>query len=227
MRRARRPPRQLMAIVTMIVIVSACTSGAPSAGSPTPADAGARSATPSTPGSPTAPGSPVASVAPSSSSATSDASPSFPTAPALTQPWATATLTDVETGESFRIADLAGRTVFVETMAIWCTNCRRQQGEFRSALERLDPDRVAYVVLTVDPGETSDALARYESDQGFHGRYAVAGRDVSAALEADFGATVLNPPSVPIIIIRPDGTVTFDGGPHSADDIVALATGRT
>jgi hypothetical protein len=80
-------------------------------------------------------------------------------------------------------------------------------------------------VLTVEPSESADALARYESDQGFEGRYAIAGRDVSAALAADFGPTVLSPPNVPVVVIQPDGSSELMTGPHGADDIVALVEG--
>jgi thiol-disulfide isomerase/thioredoxin len=142
----------------------------------------------------------------------------------LDQPWATATLIDVATGEPFRIADLAGRTIFVEPMAIWCSKCRAQQGEFQSALARLDADRVAYVVLTIEPSETADQLARYRDQNGFEGRYAVAGTEVSAALAAEFGTSVLNPPSTPVIVVGTDGTVTLAPfGSKSADQILELA----
>jgi len=140
-------------------------------------------------------------------------------------PWAAATLTDVTTGEPFAIADLAGRTVFVEAMAIWCTNCRAQQGRFTEALAQVDPDRVAYVVLTVDPSETADDLARYKRSRGFTGTYAVAGKTVSAALRDEFGANVLNPPSVPLILISPTGEVSFGTGGESVDSIIAAVAG--
>ncbi len=171
--------------------------------------------------------SPGASPAAGAPSAAPSAAPiANPAAAALAgKAWATAELTDVATGQPFRIADFAGRTVFVETMAIWCANCRAQQGRFTEALGRLDPERVAYVVLTVEPSETADDLARYREKQGFAGSYAVAGRDVSAALDAEFGANVLNPPSVPVIVIAPDGTVSFRTGAESADEIVKLAGG--
>jgi thiol-disulfide isomerase/thioredoxin len=136
-------------------------------------------------------------------------------------PWATATLTDVATGRPFTIADFAGRTVFVEAMAIWCTNCRAQQGRFTEALGRIDPASVAYVVLTVDPSETADDLAAYRSARGFSGTYAVAGRDVAAALKDEFGANVLNPPAVPLITISPSGEISFATGGERADSIVA------
>jgi thiol-disulfide isomerase/thioredoxin len=206
------------------IAAGACASTTPAA----PTDVGPAASTgpsPASAPSTSAATDPAATPASASPKAPASPDPGGATIPELSQPWATATLTDVETGEAFRIADFAGRTVFVEAMAIWCSNCRRQQGEFTAALERLDPEAVAYVVLTVEPSESADALARYESDQGFDGRYAVAGRDVSAALEAEFGPTVLSPPNVPVIVIRPDGSIEFRTGQHGADDIVAVVEG--
>ncbi len=139
--------------------------------------------------------------------------------------WGAATLVDVETGAPFRIADFAGRTVFVESMAIWCTNCRAQQGRFREALAQLDPGEVAYVVLTVEQAETADALKAYKAQQGFTGMYAVAGREVAGALVADFGPNAINPPAVPLVLIRPDGTIEFRTGAESVEEILATVRG--
>ena len=139
--------------------------------------------------------------------------------------WATATLTDVATGETFTIASLAGKPVFVEAMAIWCTNCRAQQGRFTEAFSRIPAGTAEYVVLTIDPSETADDLARYKADRGFTGHYAVAGKELSKALEAAFGPNVINAPSVPLIFISPSGEVTFSTGSESVDEIVAKAGG--
>ena len=139
--------------------------------------------------------------------------------------WATAELTDVATGEPFTIADYAGKTIFVESMAIWCSNCRAQQGRFKEALAQLDPDTVAYVVLTVEAAETGEDLARYKESQGFTGTYAVAGTEVARALADDFGSNAINPPSVPLVLVTPDGEVTFKTGGESVDEIVTLAGG--
>lgn len=215
-------PTRLVALMASLTLVVTAACGA---GSPGP------SATPlaSTTGeNPTASrGAPSSQPRSGQPSAGPSATASAASAPTLTQPWATATLTDVTTGDAFRIADLAtgGRTVFVEAMAIWCSNCRRQQGEFTTALARLDPSKVAYVVLTVDPSESAGALADYRAARGFSGTYAVAGREVSAALEADFGPTVLSPPNVPVVVISPTGSVAYQTGQHSADEIVAIVDG--
>jgi thiol-disulfide isomerase/thioredoxin len=147
-----------------------------------------------------------------------------PAAAALaSKPWATATLTDVATGETFTIADLAGKPIFIEAMAIWCSNCRAQQARFTEAFGKMLPGIASYVVVTVDPSETAEDLARYKAERGFTGSYAVAGKAVSTALEAEFGASVLNPSSVPLIFVSAAGEVSFSTGPESVEAILEAA----
>lgn len=214
------------ALLAVAVALAACGAGSATPVSPSPVHTAAPSL-PVVPQQPTAtPPGPAFSDAPAPSAAAPASPTPGPAATALAgRPWATATLTDVATGEAFTIADFAGRTVFVETMAIWCTKCRAQQGRFTEALAGLDPATIAYVVLTVEPAETSEDLARYRVERGFTGTYAVAGRDVSSALADEFGANVLNPPSVPVIVVSPDGVVSFGTGGESVDEIVATAGG--
>ncbi|MEX1170070.1 MAG: hypothetical protein WEE50_08010 [Chloroflexota bacterium] len=158
------------------------------------------------------------------------ASPSAPVASAsaadvvLRQDWASAALVDVSTGETFRIADHAGEVIILETMAIWCTNCRAQQRDVKTALQGLPAVSVTYIVLDVDPNEDGPSLAIYRERNGFEGRYAVAGSVVARALAAEFGDQVLNPPSTPIVFIGTDGRVTLtEFGHKSPDELVALA----
>ncbi len=143
----------------------------------------------------------------------------------MDQAWATAELVDVTTGETFRIADHAGKVIIIETMAIWCANCRRQQGDVKTALEALPPDAVTYIVLDVDPSEDGASLAAYREQNGFVGRYAVAGTAVARALAAEFGDQILNPPSTPIVVVGTDGQVTLtEFGHKSPVELVTLAT---
>ena len=143
--------------------------------------------------------------------------------PVLDQPWATVELTDVTTGEVFRLADHAGKVLIIETMAIWCPTCQLQQAAVDEALARLDPAKVKYVVLDVDLHEDAADLARYQAELGFDGTFAVAGIPVARALAEEFGANVLNPPLTPIVIVSTDGTATLtEYGRKSAEEIVAL-----
>lgn len=146
----------------------------------------------------------------------------------LGQPWATATLTNVTTGESFRITDIVatGKVVFLETMAIWCSNCRAQQQEATAAFDRLDPARVEWIAIDVESAETAEALARYREDNGFPFTYAIADAEYARLLVAEFGDTVLSPPSVNVIVIGNDGRVVHLLGHKNAGEIHDLATER-
>ncbi len=186
---------------------------------------GAAGPTGEPPGSPT----PI-SVAPTPTAPGSDAPSEPASSPTegvrLTQAWATAELTDVRNGDRFRIADLVadGRVVFIETMAIWCTNCRRQQGDVVVALSKLDPARVTWIGLDVDASESADALADYSRTLGFDWPFVVAGNDLARALASEFGDAVLSPPSTPIIVVGTNGAVTLtEFGHKSVDRIVQLA----
>lgn len=176
------------------------------------------------------PSAPSGVASPSAPSSRSPVSPGPATpepsvsGPSIDAAWAQTDLTDVATGETFRIADLAGRVVIVEPIAIWCVNCRAQQGEVYAALDDLDPERVAYILLDVDPNETGPDLAEYRSRNGFTGTYAIAGSEVARALAAEFGDQVLNPPNTPMILIGTDGRITLtDFGHKPAARVAELA----
>ncbi len=195
--------RTSASLVAITLVLAACGAASPAA---TPVIA------------PTVP--PVApSVASSPAAIASD--PQHTPAVAL-EAWQTATLTDVRSGESFTIADLAGRLVVIEPMAIWCTNCARQQREASKALAALDSNDVVYISLDVDPGEQPADLAAYADERGFDWRFVVAGRDLSRALALDLGDQVLSPPSTPRIIVTQDGRVIGpDFGAQEAADLEA------
>lgn len=215
----------LVAVLVASVMLHACT-GAVDTRPPSPGNAAASPAGPSG----TAPTeTPSTSARPPSDSASPEApSPSSAAGAVLDQPWATATLTNVSTGEPFRIADIvaSGKVVFLETMAIWCSNCRAQQEEATAAFERLDPARVEWVAIDVESSETPEALARYREDNGFPFTYAIADAEYARALVADFGDTVLSPPSVNVIVIGTDGGVVHLRGHRNAGELNDLATER-
>jgi thiol-disulfide isomerase/thioredoxin len=113
--------------------------------------------------------------------------------------------------------------VFLETMAIWCTKCRAEQEEAVRALAQLDRGRVTWVAIDVEASEDAAALKRYSEQNGFDFSYAIADPELARALVADFGDTILNPPSVNVVVIAPDGRISPSRGHRSADELVALA----
>jgi thiol-disulfide isomerase/thioredoxin len=137
--------------------------------------------------------------------------------------WRSASLTDVVTGEVFRIDDSRGKLVALESMAIWCGNCRVQQGEAQAALERVRSPDVVYISLDVDPNERAEDLADYARREGFTWRFAVASPEMSRSLAATFGDQILSPSATPLVILGPDGELIEKHiGVKGADELAAM-----
>jgi thiol-disulfide isomerase/thioredoxin len=194
-------------------------------------------ATPSDPAGEVAPTPtiPAASMAlPSPSEAPTDATPSDPASEA---PEATPTpvafddallaleLRDVRTGETFTLGELAADApLIVETMAIWCTNCKQQMQEITAAHELADFHSVS---IDVDPTEIAEDLVAYAAREGFDWPFVLADAELATTLRDRFGTAVLQPPGMPKLLVRTDGSVELLplGDLLSADEIAALVTG--
>jgi hypothetical protein len=133
-------------------------------------------------------------------------------------------LVDVNSGESFRVAELtgAGNYVLLEMMAVWCTNCRQQQEQVK-VYEAAGPENVVSVALDIDLNESQELLREHATRNGFDWHYAIATQEVARQIGADFGQQFLTPPSVPMLLIRPDNSVVaFPFGIKSADELAAF-----
>ncbi len=198
-----------LAPLAISVLLASCAAAA----TPTPGGA-------ETPAAPSGSPEVTASQPPSSSSAATDSPMPSETAP--TDALLDATLIDVRSGETFTLSELAaGGPILLEPMAVWCSNCRAQQHEVRRAHEAGDFQSVS---LDVDLSETPDALAEYADREGFDWRFAMADATLYRLLQERFGVAATNPPSTPLIVIDPDGTVRpleFGRGTRSAEQLLA------
>jgi hypothetical protein len=213
----RRPPLASLAPITLALVLAAC-SAAPA---PTPSDAASQPAP--TTDAPTATPIPSASATTEAMSDRPSASPSATTAELPDDELLTVALTDVRSGESFTLGELAVAEgpVLLEPMAIWCTSCRSQQNEVRTAHES---GSFTSVSLDVDLSEVPEDLARYATDQGWDWRFAMADAALYRLLQDRFGVAATNPPSTPLIVIERDGTVRpldFGVGVRSAEQLLA------
>ena len=135
--------------------------------------------------------------------------------------WLDMPLTDVSSGEAFTLGGFEGRTVYVETMATWCTNCRRLLQSVKEAMARADGDHYVFVGISVEGNLPDETLAAYARRWNFPLKFAVATPELVAALIADYGREVTIPPSTPHFLVRFDGTVTgLNLGFKSPDEIL-------
>jgi len=140
----------------------------------------------------------------------------------MTPSWFETTLIDARTSETFTISNLKGKVILVETLAMWCSNCLKQQGEVKALHEILgERDDFISIGIDIDPNENVKALKSYISDNGFDWRYAVAPKEVAREIGQLYGDQFLNPPSTPMLIIDRHGEVhLLPFGVKSAETIL-------
>jgi cytochrome oxidase Cu insertion factor (SCO1/SenC/PrrC family) len=135
--------------------------------------------------------------------------------------WFGATLANASTGKTFSINDYKGKVVLVETMAVWCTNCKQQQDNIKAFHTQLGMQSdLVTVSLDIDPNENLDTLKAYVNKTGFDWLYAVPSADVSREIAKLYGDQFLNPPSTPMLIIDRKGIAhPLPFGIKTADDL--------
>jgi hypothetical protein len=137
--------------------------------------------------------------------------------------WFSASLTDVNSGQSFTVADYQGKVVLVETLAVWCSNCLKQQREVLALHQALgERDDFISVGLDIDLNESADQLRDHAERNGFDWVYAIATPEVARAISDLYGVNFLNPPSTPMLIIDRHGQAhPLPFGIKSAADLQA------
>jgi thiol-disulfide isomerase/thioredoxin len=150
-----------------------------------------------------------------------DAMMETPSAEMMTPDFFLVSLTNVNTGESFKISDFSGKVVLVENLAMWCPNCKKQQEQVKMLHKMLgmDSDLVS-IGLDVDINENPTDLKKYTENNGFDWYYAVPPQDVVTEIGNLYGANFLNPPSTPIFVIdRKGGVHLMPFGVKSAEEL--------
>jgi len=136
--------------------------------------------------------------------------------------WLGTPMTNVVTGQEFRVSDYQGKVVLVETMAVWCSKCRSQQEQIRELHQNLGDQKAELVSISldIDPNEDAGYLAAFVAQTGFDWIYAVAPAELSRTLGLTYGNQFLNPPSTPILIIDRHGAAhPLPFGIKSADEL--------
>lgn len=119
--------------------------------------------------------------------------------------WMTIPLKNIQDGTTFTIAEKLDRPILLESFAVWCPTCTRQQQEVRFYHD-LVGDAIVSISLDTDPNEDEDRVREHIERHGFYWYYAVSPVELTQALIDDFGIGIVNAPRVPFILICPDGS---------------------
>ncbi len=142
-------------------------------------------------------------------------------APAGADSWMDIELTDAATGQTFRISDFKGRPVFLESFAVWCPTCLRQQLEIAKVRE-MEGDAIVHISLDTDPNEDVAKVREHLERNGLDWYFAVSPIELTNALIDEFGLSVVNAPSAPVVLICADqSTRLLKSGVKRVDDLLA------
>jgi thiol-disulfide isomerase/thioredoxin len=135
------------------------------------------------------------------------------------RPWMDIELTDVGTGDKFKISDFKGRPVLLESFAVWCPVCLKQQKIIKELKSR--EGTIVHVSLDTDPNEDEARVREHLKTYGFDWYFAVSPIELTNALMDDFGLGVINAPSSPVVLICEDQSARFlRSGVKSADELL-------
>jgi len=132
--------------------------------------------------------------------------------------WQAIELKDVRTGQTFTLSDF-DKPVLLESFAVWCPTCKKQQNQLKALHEDIGGDVVS-IGLDTDPNEDEAKVLDFINQNDFDWSYAVAPVDLTQALIKEFGVKVVNAPSAPIVMICEDHSARFlDSGVKDVDEL--------
>jgi len=120
--------------------------------------------------------------------------------------WRDAEFTDTRTGKKFRISDFKGKKVLMESFAVWCPVCLKQQQELKKIT-----DDVVHVSLDTDPNEDVALVKEHADKYGFDWYFTISPPEVTQDLIDEFGRGIVSAPMAPIVLICEDGSSRFLG----------------
>ncbi len=141
--------------------------------------------------------------------------------PTPTTSWMDILLTDVLTGETFKISDFKGKPILLESFAVWCPTCLRQQREI-AKLHASEGDSIIHISLDTDPNEDAAKVREHAETNSLDWYFAVSPIELTQALVDEFGFEVVTAPMSPVILICPAQSARLlQRGVKSADTLLA------
>lgn len=114
--------------------------------------------------------------------------------------WRDVEFRDIKTNQEFKISDFTGKTVLLESFAVWCPTCKRQQDEIKKLHEEIG-DSVVSISLDTDPNEDVAKIQEHLNRYGYDWRFVVSPPELTRALIGEFGVSVVNAPGAPVVLV--------------------------
>lgn len=119
-------------------------------------------------------------------------------------------LRDINSQKTFTLNDFKGKPVLLESFAVWCPVCTKQQEKIKELHEDIG-DSVISISLDTDVNEDEAKVKEHLERNKFDWYYTISPSDLTKALIDQFGAAIVNAPQAPIILICSDQSARMLG----------------
>jgi thiol-disulfide isomerase/thioredoxin len=155
----------------------------------------------------------------------SDKTSTPPTAPIPipvdTPEWMEIELTDVASGEIFKISDFKGKPILLESFAVWCPTCLAQQMEIKK-VHQSEGESIIHISLNTDPNEDDDKVRDHIERNELDWFFAISPVELTEALIDEFGLNFVSAPRAPVALICKDQSSRFlRSGIKNADELIS------
>ncbi|MCF7866406.1 hypothetical protein K9L67_02275 [Candidatus Woesearchaeota archaeon] len=120
--------------------------------------------------------------------------------------WKDIELKDVKTSENFKVSDFEGKKVFLETFAVYCSNCKNQQDELKTIY---DEDELIIISLNTDPSEDENKIKEHIEKNNYSWKYSIAPVIMTERLMEEFGFIITQSAQAPIVLVCEDGSYSL------------------
>jgi len=127
-------------------------------------------------------------------------------------------LKNINTGNSFKLSDFQEKPILLESFAVWCPTCTRQQQEIKKLHEELGDDFTS-VSLDTDPNEDEARVLEHIQRNGFDWHYSIPPIEFTQTLINEFGVSIVNAPSAPVILICNNEARKLDSGIKDVNEL--------
>ena len=127
-------------------------------------------------------------------------------------------LKNVNTGNTFKISELNDKPILMESFAVWCPTCTKQQ-KITKEFHKEVGDSVISISIDTDPNEDEARVLQHTTENGFDWYYAIAPVKFTQSLIDQFGVGIVNAPTVPMILICGDKVKLLDSGIKSVSEL--------
>lgn len=157
---------------------------------------------------------------------------SVPASPVSSSPdrisWKAYPLTDLQGKGNFSVNQFAGKPVLVTVQSVACPPCIIQLNRQLAEIDRIPGVREGTIIvisLDLDPAGDSGFIASYHDQINFTGYSAHSPDDLTLDLFHTFGPFAVDPATVPVILVCPDGhDLLLTAGVKTAEILNATLT---